>query len=76
METYRSINLSLNLNHIHGDVYSIQHYLIMFVSGLRQVYDFFSPGTLVSSTNKTDHHWNIVDSGVKYHKPNLSINGY
>jgi len=35
-------------NRIHGEVYLIQHYVIKFVSDLRQ------PGTLVSSTNKTD----------------------
>ena len=33
----------------------------------------FSPGTPVSSTNKTDRHdiynWNNVESGVKHHKP-------
>jgi hypothetical protein len=36
----------------HGEVYSIQHYVIKFVSvaGL-----WFSVNTLVSSTNKTDH---------------------
>ena len=38
----------------HGEVYSIQHYVIKFVSDLRQVGGFFS-GTLVSSTNKTNH---------------------
>jgi hypothetical protein len=36
-------------------VYSIQHYVIQFVSDLRQVGGFF-PGTPVSSTNKTDRH--------------------
>jgi hypothetical protein len=36
----------------HGEVYSIQHYLIKFVSDLRQVGGF----RWVSSTNKTDHH--------------------
>ena len=40
-------------NPTNGKVYSIQHYVIKFVSDLRQV---FSPGTPVSSTNKTDHH--------------------
>jgi hypothetical protein len=33
---------------------------------------WFSPGTPVSSTNKTDRHdttKNIVESGVKYHEP-------
>ena len=32
----------------------------------------FSPGTPVSTTNKTDRHdynWNIVESDVKHHKP-------
>ena len=40
-------------NPAHGEVYSIQHYVIKFVSGLRQV-GGFSPGTPVSSTSKTD----------------------
>jgi hypothetical protein len=33
---------------------------------------WFSPGTLVSSTNKTDRHdnWNIVENGFKHHNPN------
>ena len=39
----------------HGEVYSIQHYVIQFVSDLRQS-RWFSLGTLVSSTNKTDLH--------------------
>jgi hypothetical protein len=36
-------------------MYSIQHYVIKFASDLWQVGDL-SPGTLVSSTNKTDRH--------------------
>ena len=36
-------------------MYSIQHYVIKFVSDLWQG-QWFSPGTLVSSTNKTDRH--------------------
>jgi hypothetical protein len=36
------------LNPDHGEVYSIQHYVIKFVSGFLC--------TPVSSTNKTDHH--------------------
>jgi hypothetical protein len=31
---------------------------------------WFSSGTPVSSTNKTDRHRNIVERGVKHHKPN------
>jgi hypothetical protein len=45
----------VSLKPVHGEVYSIQHYVIKFVSDLRQVCGFF-PGTSVSSTNKTDRH--------------------
>ena len=38
-------------NPVHGEVYWIQHYVIKFVSDLRQV-----SGISVSSINKTDHH--------------------
>jgi hypothetical protein len=37
----------------HGEVYSIQHYAIQFVSELQQV-GWHSPDTPVSPTNKTD----------------------
>ena len=39
-----------------GEVYSIQHYVIKFVSDLRQVGGFLRYCTPVSSTNKTDRH--------------------
>jgi hypothetical protein len=39
-------------NPVHGEVYSIQHYVKKFVSDLRQIGDFLR----VSSTNKTDRH--------------------
>ena len=42
-------------NPVHGEVYSIQHYVIKFVSDLRQVGGFLQV-LLVSSTNKIDHH--------------------
>ena len=42
-------------NPVHGEVHWIQHYAIKFVSDLRQV-GGFSPGTAVSSANKTDRH--------------------
>jgi hypothetical protein len=38
-------------NPVHGEVYSIQHYVIKFGSDLRQVGGFL-PGTPVSSTMK------------------------
>ena len=53
----------LSLNPVHGEVYSTQHYVIKFVSDLRQV-GVFSPGTPVSSTNKTDCH-NITEILLK-----------
>jgi hypothetical protein len=41
-------------NPAHDEVYSIQHYVIKFVSDLGQVGGF--SGTLVPSSNKTDSH--------------------
>jgi hypothetical protein len=41
----------VSLNLVHGEVYSIQYYVIKFVSDLRQV-----DGSPVSLTNKNDHH--------------------
>jgi len=32
--------VNLNLNHVHGEMYCIQHYVIKFVSDLRQVGGF------------------------------------
>ena len=62
----------MSSNAAHGEVYSINHYMIKLVSDLRQG-RWFSPGTLVSSANKTDYH-DITDiyveSGVKHHDPN------
>ena len=41
-------------NPAHSEVYSIQHYVIKFISNLQQVW--FSPGSADSSSNKTDRH--------------------
>ena len=60
----------VSLNHAHGEVYLIQHYVIKYVSDLRQVSGYLE-GTPVSSTNKGDRH-NIIEillSGVKHHNP-------
>jgi hypothetical protein len=46
----------VSLNPVHGDVYSIQHYVIAYVRGLRQVCRFLLV-YVVSSTNKTDCHY-------------------
>ena len=58
-------------NPTNSEVYSIQHYMIKFVSDLRHVRVF--SGYSVSSINKTDCHnnWNTVESGVKHHKPTI-----
>ena len=47
---------AINVYHpVHHEVYSIQHYVIKFVSNLHQV-GGFPMSTPVSSTNKTDCH--------------------
>ena len=51
-----------------GEVYSIQHYVIQFVSDLRYVSSFLRV-LAVSSTNKTDHH-DITESCIKHQNPN------
>jgi len=43
-------------NPTHCKVYKIQHYGIKFVHNFRHACQWFSQGTPVSSTNKTDHH--------------------
>jgi hypothetical protein len=53
----------------------VQHYVIKFVSDLRQVGGFlqllrFPP--LIKLTAR--YNWNIVESGVKYHKTNKHTN--
>ena len=42
-------------NHAHGEVYLIQHYVVKKIQWLATG-RWFSPGTPVSSTNKTDRH--------------------
>jgi hypothetical protein len=48
----------VSLNPAHDKVYqySIQHYVIKFVTDLRQVWLPW-------------YNWNIVESGIKHHKP-------
>ena len=52
MQTLPITNNVVSSNPAHGKVYSIQHYVIKFVSDLRQVSGFLP----YSSTNKTDRH--------------------
>ena len=46
---------AVSSNPVHGKVYSIQHYVIKFVSDLRQVGGFLRV-FLIQPTNKTDRH--------------------
>ena len=59
----------VSTNPAHDEVYSIQRYVIKFVSDLVQVGDFFP----VSSTNKLTprYIWNIVVIGVKHRQTNI-----
>ena len=55
-------------NPVHGGVYSIQHYVIKFVSDdLGQVGGMFSPGTPVYWP--PEYNWNIVEIDIKHYKP-------
>ena len=56
-------HLSYELEYRSGEAYSIKHYVIKFVSDLRQVGGFLL-GTPVSSTNKTYHH-DIIEIFMK-----------
>jgi hypothetical protein len=58
----RIITKVVSSNLIHGEVYSIQHYVIKIVSDKTD--QWFSPGTPVSSTNRTDCH-NITEILLK-----------
>jgi hypothetical protein len=60
----------VSLNPVHGEMYSIQHYLIKFVGDgdLRQICGFHRYSGFLHQYN-----WNIVESGIKHHKPNQAI---
>jgi hypothetical protein len=55
-KSYKNISplTLMSSNPVHGDVYSIQHYLLKFVSDLRQVGGFLQFPPLIG--NITDHH--------------------
>ena len=63
MQTVPITTNVVSSNRAHREVYSIQHYVIKFVSDLHGWW--FSPATLVSlTTNKTDRH-NITEILLK-----------
>ena len=43
-------------NPVHGEVYSVQHYVIKFVSDFRQVGGFLRVRVPMSFANKADRH--------------------
>ena len=55
-----------------GNVYLIQHCVIKFVSDLRQVSGRLR--VLHQYNWPPQYNWNIVESGVKHHNPNLNPN--
>jgi hypothetical protein len=62
----------VSLNQTYGEVHSMQHYVIKFVSDLWQAYGFlwvlqFPPPIKLTAWSN----WNIVESGVKHNQPNL-----
>ena len=59
-----------------GEVYSMQHYVIKFVSELRQVGGFLRVLRFpqpIKLTATPWYNWNIVESGVKHHNHNPKI---
>jgi hypothetical protein len=52
---------------IKCEVYSIQHYVIKFVSELRQAGGVLQ---VLRFSPPIEYNWNIVESGVKHHKTN------
>ena len=53
-----------------GEVYSIQHYVMKFVSDLRQVGGFLLVLRFTQPIKLTGTIWNIVENGVKHYKRN------
>jgi len=71
----QSVPITTNVvssNPVHGEVYSIQQYVIKFVSDLRQV-GGFPPGIPVASTNKTDSH-DITEILLKVDLNTINLN--
>jgi hypothetical protein len=70
----KSVSITTNVvssNHIHGEVYSIQHYVIKFVSDWREVGGFLQVSDFLHQYNwPARYNWNNAESGVKHHKPN------
>ena len=55
-------------NPARGEVYSIQHHVIKFVSDFRQVGGFLRFPPIIRLAPQ--YNWNIVESGIKHHNLN------
>jgi hypothetical protein len=66
---YLSPTTIVSSNHVYGEVYSIPHNVIKFVSDLRQVGGFLWVLRFPPTIKLTGYSWNIVESGAKYHEP-------
>ena len=64
-------NKVVSSNLAHGEVYSIHHYIITFVSDLWQsvVFSVFS-AFLYQWNLPPRYNWNIIESGVQHHNSN------
>ena len=61
-------------NPAHGEEYSKQHYVIKFVSDLRQVGGFsWYSGFLHQLNWPPRYNWNIVESDVKHYNPDHDL---
>jgi hypothetical protein len=63
--------LTLSSNRVHGEVYSIQHYVMKFVSDLWQVSDFLRVIQFPPPIKLTV--WNNVAITVSYHTTSLTV---
>ena len=63
----------VSLNPVHGEVYSKQHNVWMFVSDFWQLDDFLWLPPPIKLT-ATIYNWNIIESGIKHHYPNQTNN--
>ena len=65
--------LVVSSNPVDGEVYSMQHYIIKFVSDLQQVGGFHrvlcSSSPIKLTATNCQHSWIIVESDFKHHKP-------
>jgi len=65
MQTVPITTNAVSSNPLHVTVYSIQHYVIKFVSDLRQIIGFLQVFQFPPPTKLT-----VIESDIKYYNPN------